>query len=261
MPKPRRVLLQLMLIGVCLQPCAHAADEYPQRTIRLIVPFVAGGAGDIIARLIGNGLTKGLGQQIVIDNRGGGGSVVGTELAARASPDGYTLVLVASAHALNPGLLGKLPFDPINDFAPITLAVETPLIVVVPVSFAATNIREFVELAKAQPNRIAYGSAGQGTAGHLATELLSLKTGIRLVHVPYKGAGQALIDLMGAPAIINKLHLAATQVLRSPLVAEQLLAQGAEPIAGTPAELRKFLENEIAVWTGVIRQANVRPAN
>jgi tripartite-type tricarboxylate transporter receptor subunit TctC len=303
----------------------NAADIYPARSIRMIVPFSAGGAGDIIARLMSIKLAEGLGQQVVIHNRPGGGSVLGTELAARANPDGYTLILVATAHALNPGLLGKLPFDPVEDFAPITLAVETPLIFVVPTSFAVNNLCELITLAKTRPNSLTYGSAGQGTSGHLATELLSFKTGIRILHVPYKGASPALIDLLGAqiqmvctstlPALphvragqlrglavtsiarsraapdiptsprprrlptigrapgmrclrprerqrrfVMKVHSAAMRALRSSAVTEQLLAQGAEPVASTPDQLRLFMQNEIDIWTKVIRQANIRPS-
>ncbi|MBI3068918.1 MAG: tripartite tricarboxylate transporter substrate binding protein, partial [Betaproteobacteria bacterium] len=177
---------------------ASAAESYPQRPIRLIIPFAPGGAADIIGRLLGEKLGQALGQQIVIDIRPGAGSVLGTDLAAKANPDGYTLVLVATAHALNPGLMSKLPYDAIRDFSPITLAVESPLVFLVPPSLGVGNLGELIALAKSQPGRITYGSAGQGTSGHLATELLKLKTGISMVHVPYKGAGQALTDLLGA---------------------------------------------------------------
>jgi tripartite-type tricarboxylate transporter receptor subunit TctC len=269
-------------------------------------------------------MTKVLNAQFVVDTRPGAGTVLGTDLAAHSNPDGYTLVLVATAHATNPGLVGKLPYDPMNDFAPITLAVDTPLIIVVPTALPVASLRELIDLAKSKPKGIIYGSAGQGTSGHLAMELLSLKTGISMTHVPYKGAGQALIDLLGAqiqvlctstlpalphvrsgqlrglavtsamrsravpdiptvaeavplpgyrasswyallapartpPAIIHKLHDAATQALRSPAITEPLLAQGAEPIANTPEELRQFLRTEIDMWTAVIRQANIRP--
>ena len=183
---------------LCTSAASFAAESYPSRPIRLIVPFSAGGAADIIARLLAGGMAKGMNTQFVIDTRPGAGTVLGTDLAAHASPDGYTLVLVATAHATTPGLVGKLPFDPMNDFAPITLAVDTPLIVVVPTSLPVANLRELIELAKSKPQRIIYGSAGQGTSGHLAMELLSLKTGISMTHVPYKGASQALIDLLGA---------------------------------------------------------------
>ena len=309
---------------LCCSFSIHAADSYPSRPIRLIVPFSAGGAADIIARLMAGNMAKDLNAQIVVDTRPGAGTVLGTDLAAHASPDGYTLVLVATAHATNPGLVGKLPYDSLNDFAPITLAVDTPLIIVVPTALPVTSLRELIELAKAKPHRVNYGSAGQGTSGHLAMELLSLKTGVTMTHVPYKGASQALVDLLGAqiqvlctstlpalphvrsgqlrglavtsamrsravpdiptvaeaaqlpgfrasswyallapartpPAVIKRVHAAATQALRSPAVTEQLLAQGAEPIANTPDELLQFLRTEIDTWTTVIRQAKVRP--
>ncbi|HSQ03551.1 MAG TPA: tripartite tricarboxylate transporter substrate binding protein, partial [Burkholderiales bacterium] len=258
-----------------------------------------------------------------VDIRPGAGSVLGTDLAAKANPDGYTLVLVATAHALNTGLMSKLPYDAIRDFAPITLAVDSPLVFLAPPAVGIGTIADLIALAKSQPGRIIYGSSGQGTSGHLATELLQLRTGIRMVHVPYKGAGQALTDLLGAqiqllctstmpslphvrsgklralavttrsrssaapdiptvaesgipgfqattwyallapagtsPAIIEKLHAVTVHVLRSPAVTDLLRAQGAEAIANSPQELRAFLENEIAVWTKVIRQANIRP--
>jgi tripartite-type tricarboxylate transporter receptor subunit TctC len=314
-----------LFIAWLLHGAAFAAEPYPQRPIRLIVPFASGGATDVIARVLGAKLSESLGQQVVIDIRPGAGSVLGIDLAAKASPDGYTLVLVATAHALNSGLMTRLPYDAIRDFSPITLAVESPLVFLAPPSLGIGTIGELVALAKSQPGRVIYGSSGQGTSGHLATELLQLKTGIRMVHVPYKGAGQALIDVIGAqiqllctstlpslphvrsgklralavttrsrsraapdvptvaesgiagfhattwyallapagtsPAIIGRLHAETVQALRSPKVAGQLQAQGAEPIANTPAELRAFLENEIAVWTKVIRQANIRPSN
>lgn len=199
---------------IVMHSVAYAAESYPTRPIRLIVPFSAGGAADIIARLLGTGMSRDLNTQIVIDTRPGAGTVLGTEIAARANPDGYTLVLVATAHATNPGLVGKLPYDSINDFAPITLAVDTPLIFVVPAALPVGTLRELIELAKSRPQRVN-----------------------------------------------NTLHRVATQTLRSPAVTEQLLAQGAEPIANTPDELRQFLKNEIDTWTSVIRQANVRPNN
>jgi tripartite-type tricarboxylate transporter receptor subunit TctC len=147
---------------LCTSAAAFAAESYPSRPIRLIVPFSAGGGADIIARLLGSGMAKGLNAQFVIDNRPGAGTVLGTDLAAHSNADGYTLVLVATAHATNPGLVAKLPFDPMNDFAPITLAVDTPLIVVVPTSLPVANLRELIELAKSKPQRIIYGSAGRG---------------------------------------------------------------------------------------------------
>src|SRR5258705_8775380 len=136
---------------LCVSSAAYAAESYPARPIRLIVPFSAGGAADIIARLLGSAMSKGLNTQFVIDTRPGAGTVLGTDLAAHSNPDGYTLVLVATAHATNPGLVGKLPYDSLNDFAPITLAVDTPLIIVVPTSLPVASLRELIDLAKSKP--------------------------------------------------------------------------------------------------------------
>jgi tripartite-type tricarboxylate transporter receptor subunit TctC len=322
---PPRWLCALCAGNVLMQGAALAAESYPQRPMRLIVPFAPGGAADIIARMLGSRLAETLGQQVVVDVRPGAGSVLGTDIAAKSNPDGYTLALVATAHALNPGLVQKLPYDAIKDFAPITLAVESPLVFLSPPAVGVSNIGELISLAKSKHGGVIYGSSGQGTSGHLATELLQLRTGIKMVHVPYKGAGQALTDLLGAQiqllctstvpslphvrsgklralavttrtrsraapevptvaeagiagfhattwyallapartpaAIVNRLHTASAQALRNPAVSDQLQAQGAEPIASTPDELRVFLASEIATWTKVIRQANIRPAN
>ncbi len=183
-------------VGACLP--AHAADTFPARSIRMIVPFSAGGAADIIGRLIGVRMSDTLGQSIVIDTRPGGGTVLGTEIVARAAPDGYTVGMLATTLAVNAGLLAKAPYDAMKDFSPITLAVDTPLIVVVPASLPVKSLPELIAMAKTKTNAVTFGSSGQGTSGHLATELLSYRTGIKMLHIPYKGAGQALIDLLGA---------------------------------------------------------------
>ncbi len=185
------------LITACAASPLHAAETYPTRAIRMIVPFSAGGAADIIARLMGARMAETLGQSIVIDTRPGGGTVLGTEIVARANPDGYTVGMLATALALNAGLLPKLPYDAVKDFAPIMLAVDTPLIIVVPTSLPAKSLKELIAMAKARPNGVSYASSGQGTSGHLALELLSYRTGITMLHVPYKGAGQALVDVIG----------------------------------------------------------------
>ena len=176
---------------------ASTADAYPQRSIRLIVPYPPGGAGDIVGRLLSVRLGVSLGQQVVVDNRGGGAQLIATEIAAKAPPDGYTLFLASATHGINPGLQKKLPYDSIRDFSPITLVASSPLVFVAHPALGVGNIQELVAAAKAQPGRINYGSSGPGTGGHLANELLSWMAGIRLTHVPYKGAGPALVDLIG----------------------------------------------------------------
>ncbi len=191
----------ILVAGVLsASPVAHqafAAETYPQRAVRLIIPYPPGGAGDIVGRLLAARLTEALGQQIVSDNRPGGGQVIATQLVARAPADGYTLFLASATHSINPGLIGKLPYDSIRDFAPITIVAESPLIFVAHPALNVGTIQELVAAAKARPGRINYASSGPGTGGHLSVELLKWMTGADMVHVPYKGAGPALIDVVG----------------------------------------------------------------
>jgi tripartite-type tricarboxylate transporter receptor subunit TctC len=179
------------------QASAWCADAYPQRAIRLIVPYPPGGAGDIVGRMLAVRLTEALGQQVVVDNRGGGGQIIATELTAKAPPDGHTLFLASATHGINPGLRrGKLPYDTLKDFAPITLVAESPLVFIAHPSLGVGNIKELIAAAKAKPGRINYASSGPGTGGHLSVEMLKHYAGIDMAHVPYKGAGPALIDLI-----------------------------------------------------------------
>jgi tripartite-type tricarboxylate transporter receptor subunit TctC len=182
----------------CFQSNTWSADAYPQRAVRLIIPYPPGGAGDIVGRLLAARLTEAMGQQFVVDNRGGGGQIIATELTAKAPPDGHTLLLASATHSINPGLRrGKLPYDTLKDFAPITLVAESPLVFIAHPSLGVSNVKELVAAAKARPGRINYASSGPGTGGHLSVELLKFYTGVDVVHVPYKGAGPALIDLVG----------------------------------------------------------------
>jgi tripartite-type tricarboxylate transporter receptor subunit TctC len=176
---------------------ATGADSYPQHAIRLLIPYPPGGAGDIVGRLVSTPLAHELGQQVVIDNRGGGAQLIATELAAKAPADGYTLFLASATHSINPGLQKKLPYDTIKDFTSITMVANSPLVFVANQSLGVSSIKELVAAAKAQPGRIAYASSGPGTGGHLAVELLSWMAGIKFTHVPYKGAAPALIDVIG----------------------------------------------------------------
>lgn len=182
---------------LCLAGEAGAADAYPQRSIRLIVPYPAGGAGDIVGRLLSSRLGESLGQQIVVDNRGGGAQLIATEIAAKAPPDGYTLFLASATHSINPGLRKKLPYDTIKDFSSITMVASSPLVFVANPALGVANIRELVAAAKAQPGKINYASSGPGTGGHLAIELLSWMAGVKFTHIPYKGAAPALVDVIG----------------------------------------------------------------
>lgn len=175
-----------------------AADDYPTRPIRLIVPYPPGGSTDPTGRALGQWLSEKFGQTVVVDNRGGAGSTIGHAIGAQASPDGYTLLLGTSGGlVVGPAYGTKIQYDPEKDFAPIGLAVDAPFVIAVHPSVAAKNIQELIALAKAQPRKINFGSPGAGTPNHLGMELLNALAGTTFVHVPYKGGGPALLDLMG----------------------------------------------------------------
>lgn len=186
-------------LGVALLGAAGwaQAQNYPNRPVRFVVPFAAGGSTDIVARTLGAKLSEVLGQSFIVDNRPGGGTVIGTESVARSPADGYTLLVVPAPFTINPGLLPKLPYDPLNDFTPITLINTTPLVVVVNPSVPARDIKALIALAKAKPGMLNYGSSGTGGSNHLAGELFQAMAGVKMVHVPYKGNAPALTDLVG----------------------------------------------------------------
>ena len=174
------------------------AQPFPARPIRLIVPYPAGGGTDIVARVIGQKLQQSLGQPIIIDNRGGAGGTLGTAVAAKAAPDGYTLVLVPTSHVINPSIYAKLPYDTEKDFAPITMVASAAILMAVNPRVPADSMRAFVEAAKAKPQAIAnYGSAGAGTVFHLTGELFKQLSGLPLQHVPYRGGAPTITALLG----------------------------------------------------------------
>jgi tripartite-type tricarboxylate transporter receptor subunit TctC len=174
-----------------------AAQEYPSRPIRFVVPFAPGGGSDISARLAAEGMQPLLGQTIVVDNRPGAGSIVGTEIVARSAPDGYTWLLGNISMAFNVALYTKLPYDTLRDFIPVSLITEQPNILVAHPSLPARSLKEFTALARSQPGKLTYASAGTGSGTHLAMELLMMSQQLELVHVPYKGTGPALTALLG----------------------------------------------------------------
>jgi tripartite-type tricarboxylate transporter receptor subunit TctC len=176
---------------------ASTAAAYPARPIRLIVPFAPGGSNDIMARLAGQKLSESLGTQIVVDNRAGGSGIIGTDIAAKAAPDGYTLLMMSLTFAVNPSLYSKLPYDTEKDLAPVTLVASAPLMLVVHPSIPAKSVQELIAYAKANPGKLNFGSGGPGTTPHLAGEMLKMTAGMRMTHVPYKGGGPALNDLIG----------------------------------------------------------------
>jgi len=226
-----------MVAGAIAATCAPAAETaaWPQRPIRIVVPQSAGGLTDLTARLIGPRLSERLGQPVVIDNRPGAGSMVGTDLVAKASPDGHTLLVAPSSITIIPGMYKQVPFDPAVDFAPVTTLTSYPNLIVVHPSVAATSIRELIALAKAKPGALNYASGGAGTPTQLGPELLKSMAGVDIVHVPYSGGGPAITALLGAQVQLyfgpiatvlqlvkgGKLRaLAVTSAKRTPVVPE-----------------------------------------
>jgi tripartite-type tricarboxylate transporter receptor subunit TctC len=184
---------------------ANSAQAYPTRPIRIVAPNSPGSGADVVARLVAIKLTEAWRQQVVIDNRAGASGNIGSEIVARATPDGYTLLMITSQQAINAAMFEKLNYDLVRDFSPISLLASTPLILVVNPAVAATSIKDLVALAKSKPGQLNYGSPGSGTAGHLAAELFKSMTGTNLVHIPYKGTTPALTDTMAGQVQLTVL--------------------------------------------------------
>ena len=210
-----RLLVQLS-VATCMPcfACHVAAQDYPAKPIRLIVPFGPGGGTDLIARTLSPRLTEALGQSVVVDNRAGAGGVIGADLVAKALPDGYTLMMgTPGPLTINPALLAKLPYA-LTDFAPVTLTTISPFMLVVHPAVAAKTVKELIALAQTKPNALNFGSAGNGSVAHLAGEQFKALAGVQITHVPYKGGGQSLIDLLGGQIqmVIDNLPTVLPQV-------------------------------------------------
>jgi tripartite-type tricarboxylate transporter receptor subunit TctC len=193
-PRRHGVVLATLLAGLVCAPAI--AQNYPAKPVRMIVPFAPGGNTDIIGRVFAPKFGEALSQQVIIDNRGGAGSTIGTELAARSQPDGYTLLMVSAAHTINPAMVKKLPYDSIRDFVAISVIADVPTAFMVHPALPARNVKEFFSIARARPGEIFYSTAGRGTVGHLAAELLNSAAKIKLTAVHYKGSGPSVIDLL-----------------------------------------------------------------
>ena len=197
MKRTTTAFLLAVTSGVLFIPALTShAQNFPTKPVRLMVPFVPGGNVDLIARTIAPKMSEALGQQVIVDNRGGAGGIIGTELIAKAVPDGYNILLVGSGHVMNPAMVKKLPYDSVKDFAPIALVADVPTTLVVHPSLPARNVKELIALAKTRPGQLNYSTAGRGTNGHLAGELLNYMAHIKIEHIAYKGAAPALVDLL-----------------------------------------------------------------
>lgn len=245
-----------------MRGAADSALSYPKRPIRLVVPFAAGGNADIVGRVIAHKLTERLGQNVVVDNRVSAGSIIGTELVAKAPPDGYTLLLIAASHATNSAFVAKLPYDAVKDFAPISLVSSTPLMMMTYPGFPPKTVKELIAFAKARPGQINYSSSGHGSSQNLAGELFKLMAGVDILHVPYKATVQSTADVMSGQIELTystftfalphvksgKLRgLAMTGAQRSPMAPE--IPTMAETLPGY----------EMGQWNGVLAPAGTPP--
>jgi tripartite-type tricarboxylate transporter receptor subunit TctC len=199
---PLLTLILPVAIASALSP-ASAQSPFPSKPVRIISPFPPGGGNDTLCRIVAQKLTDELKQQVIVENRAGANGIVGTEVAARAAPDGYTIVLIPSGHAVNATLYRKLPFDSIRDFTPITLLGSSPLVLAVHPSLPAKNVKDLVALAKARPGQLTYGSAGVGASGHLGGALFESLAGVKMLHIPYKGMAGAITDLMSGQVTLT----------------------------------------------------------
>src|SRR5215813_4393386 len=243
---------------------ASSLQAWPTRHVRLIVPFVPGGAADVIARVLGNRLSEAWGQQVVVENRGGAGANIGAQVAATSDPDGYTLYMTSVPHATSRFLYPSLSYDPIADFAPVTLICTQSNIMVVPNSSPAKSVLEFVAHAKANPGRISYGSGGIGTSVHLSGELFKRMTGIEMTHIPYRGAAPALQDVIAGrlDLIFDNVTSAAPQVKGGR--ARGLAVTTAQRVPAVP-ELRTIAEAgvlgfDVSSWFGFFVPGKTPPA-
>ena len=320
---PKRIAAALIASLLVAVAVAAQAQDYPTRPITLVVPYAAGGGNDVMARIVAEKMSRTLGQQIVIENKGGAGGSIATRQVAKAAPDGYTLGLGGTGTlAINPTLYHNVGYDPRKDFAPIGLIATSALVVLTNPQVAATSIPELIALAKREPGKLNYASAGVGSGIHLGAELFSTMAGIKLTHVPYKGSSPALTDLIGghvsiyfsslppaialvkegkvralgvtgskrsgifpdlptvaeaalpgyeavlhygivAPAgtprpIIDKLSAALKAALAEPDVRERIIADGAEPLAGTPEDYAADIDREETKWSAIVKVSGAR---
>ena len=254
------VIALLCLGAAAHSPAAAQPTAYPTKPIRLVVPFTPGGSTDILARAIGQELTKAWGQSVIVDNVPGAGGAIGADKVAKAAPDGYTLLMGhIGTLAVNPSLYPKLPYDPVKDFAPVAWVARVPNVLVVHPSVPAKNVQELVALAKAKPGQLNYGSGGNGSAANLATEYFKLQTGVAMVHIPYKGTAPAVTDLIGgqiqvlftgAPAVIG--HVKSGQLRALAVSSPKRL--DALPDLPTVAE-SGYKDFEADQWYGVVAPA------
>jgi tripartite-type tricarboxylate transporter receptor subunit TctC len=257
-PWPARLLLAAVA-SLLAAPTALAQGAWPTKTVRIMVPFAPGALTDVAARAIAQELSQQLPHQFVVENRGGAGGTVGTAEVAKAAPDGHTLVFTDSSYMISAALYSKLPYDPLKDLVPVTLAVEAPAIMVARPGLPAQSLRDVVTLAKAKPRTLTYGSGGQGSSAHLATELFVTQAGIELVHIPFKGVAAALTEVVGdrIDVTVSSVGAAAGHVRSGKM--RPLAITGTQRIALLP-EVPTFAESGYPDYDMVYRFGFLAPA-
>ena len=253
-----------MLLACAASVVNVSAQTYPDRPVRFVVPYPPGGATDIISRTLGQKLSDAFKQQFVVDNRGGAGQIIGTDIVAKSAPNGYTILLASVTHSINPTLLSKLPYDSVKDFSAITLVASGPNVLVVHPSLPVRSVAEFVKLLKATPGKYNYASSGNGSGGHLATELFKSMAGIDINHIPYKGNGPATVDLLAGQVPIMFTSTAPMLPHMRSGKLRGLATTGASRSSATPdiptiAELG-FPGYEASLWYGILAAAGTPPA-
>jgi len=251
-----RVSLFLILCAFCSSSPVAFSEGYPSKSIRIIVPYPPGGFNDTLARTIGQKLNEKWGQAVIVDNRPGGGTTIGTNLAAQSAPDGYTLLIVSFAFAVNPSLYATLPYDTSKDFMAVVLAASTPNLLVVNPELPAKSVKELIALARSKPGALNYASAGNGSSNHLSMELFKSLTGIDVVHIPYKGSAPAVTDLIGGQVDVMFDNV--------PNVLQQVKAGKLRALAVSSKEKSPFIKDlptvaeagvpgfDVSVWFGVV---------
>ena len=252
-------------VAAALTAGAARADDYPSRPIRLIVPYAAGGGADSVARIIAKRVGETIGQTIVIENRGGAGSIIGTELVNKSDPDGYTLLLGQSGPiSINPAVYKTLPYDPLKDFAPVTMTTAYPYIMVVNPALGVKTLQEFVALARSKPGELNYGTTGVGAANHLVTELFDSKAGIQMAHIPYRGTALAVTDLIaGQVQVVFADPISALQHINAgTLLALAVTSKERSPVAPAVPTIAEsgYPGFDAIAWHGILAPANTPPA-
>ena len=241
----RSPLIDVLALALMLAPAIAVAQTYPSKPVRIVVPFAPGGGTDILTRVISPRLADALGQQIVVDNRAGAGSTIGSEFVAKSAPDGYTLLMVDTSFTTNPSLYQKLPYDSARDFAPVSLMASAPVILIVHPSVPVRTVKEFVALAKAKPGQLNFASGGPGSSTHLGGELLKSAAGIDLQHIPYKGTGPAVADVLGGQVV---MMFAGISSVKQHVTVGKLRAIAVTGAKRSPAmpEVATFIESGLA---------------